>query len=119
MELKTQTHYNRDSDGWSAVTRYCAARITEGRQVTVRTYKCSSKLVTMVTSSVVRDGVESFRIGSADCGDYRKTWATAPMCRVTERAVKEQHETMLRKIDEFAADVHNHYLKQKAESSLC
>lgn len=108
------TNYYRDHDGWNGKT---TLDIEDGRTLVIRTSKRSigGGLATSVTAwRRNEDGsnrhVMGFGLGE---GDYSERVMLSMPSRITEKLVRQQHETTLTRIGSIRADVRDYYEAQE------
>lgn len=82
----------KDKDGWRAMT---CVDLNDHRVLTITTRKqpFETKLQTVAQVSTEKDGLISYVIGNGLQGDFRQTYFSQEISRVTERAVRLQHES--------------------------
>ena len=112
METKTiTTRYYRDARGWCGET-IIALPGYEKKQLVLNTHKHTSSPVLETDASVRTDegrGCWCFVIGAAGEGDYMKRVIRTSPKRVTEKAVRQQHERALIMLDGITQDAVAHY----------
>lgn len=82
----------KDKDGWRAMT---CVDLKDHRVLTITTRKqpFGTKLQTVAQVSTEKDGLISYVIGNGLQGDFRQVFFSQELKRVTENAVRLQHES--------------------------
>ncbi|WP_288639143.1 hypothetical protein [Comamonas kerstersii] len=111
------TRIYRDRDGWNAVSQF---ELSARRVLKIRTCKRSIGAGLQTTASVWHDtGDGSMRhamgLGTG-CGDFSQTLMLTQPKRITEKAVTEQHESILRELASIRVKVEQFYALQREEN---
>ena len=110
-----ETRYFRDDSGWNAETHLEIAHTP--RLLSIRSCKRGGAGTLTTTASVATRGENGLlthvlTYGAAG-GDFNKIVAHSQPGRVTESAVRQQHQLVLGRINEILADVASFYDAQK------
>ena len=109
------TRYYRDTRGWCGET-IVALPGYEKKQLVLNTRKHTSSPVLTTDASVRTNegrGCWSFAIGFGGEGDYMKRVILTSPKRVTEKAVRQQHERALIMLNGITQDAVAHYARQR------
>jgi len=87
-----QMRLTKDKDGWRAMT---TVDLKDHRVLTITTRKqrFGTKLQTIAQVWTEKDGLISYVIGNGLQGDFRQTYFSQEVNRVTEKNVRLQHES--------------------------
>ena len=108
---KIETRYYRDIRGWCGETVISLPGYVK-KQLVLNTHKHSFSPVLTTEASVRTDkggGCWSFVIGATVACDYMKRVILTSPKRVTERAVRQQHERALIMLDKITQEAIAHY----------
>lgn len=113
--FETQVH-KHPYNGWTAKT---SISLSGNRQLTVTTWKYSTKraLQTTANVSLIDGSSEVHVLAPGLMGDFRCTYVESHVARVTEKAVRQQHEAFITRagaVEGVLADVERHYQDQAA-----
>ena len=101
-----KTRIGKERDGWEAVSEL---PLTEKQVLTIRTYKRHGLLDTTANvGSLGAGGLLTYVLGR----DYSALLCRRSGSRATEKAVSEQHQTVLASLEEVKAKAIGHYAEQ-------
>lgn len=115
-----ETTFGKGSVGWSAKT---TLDLPDARQLVIRTERrvFGGGLATNGTVFTINgDGTTThvMGLGVAGFGDYSERLMLTQPARITEKAVRQQHEQVLARIDAIRDQALAYYQTQRPESAL-
>ncbi len=105
---------DKGQSGWQAETRI---ELGESRVLILSTRKgpFGNALSTFASVCTVKDGIQTHVLAAGPAGDFRQTVLKTCVARVTDKAVREQHERFLSAscaLTDLLAQIEHHYAAQ-------